>query len=90
MDLTGLANRHALPALSASDRDTLTISQPVSLLLARVPAGQFLMGSVVARDPGAGDRESPTHTVHVPEYRPTPAGPQVQPCGVLTWRHGLL
>jgi formylglycine-generating enzyme required for sulfatase activity len=56
------------PALSASDRDTLTISRPISLLLVRVPAGEFLMGSVVARDRDAKDRELPPHTVHVPDF----------------------
>jgi formylglycine-generating enzyme required for sulfatase activity len=55
-------------ALSASDRDTLTISHPVSLLLVRIPAGEFLMGSVVARDKDAEDNELPPHTVYLPEF----------------------
>jgi formylglycine-generating enzyme required for sulfatase activity len=56
------------PALSASDRDTLSISHPISLLLVRVPAGEFLMGSVVARDKHAYDDELPPHTVYLPDF----------------------
>jgi formylglycine-generating enzyme required for sulfatase activity len=54
------------PAPRASE--ILTISHPISLLLVRVPAGEFLMGSVVSRDKDALDNELPPHTVHVPEF----------------------
>ena len=56
------------PALSASDRDTLTISDPISLLLVRVPAGEFLMGSAVPRDKHAYDDELPPHSVYLPDF----------------------
>jgi formylglycine-generating enzyme required for sulfatase activity len=48
--------------------ELLTISRPISLLLVRVPAGQFQMGSVMARDKRAQDNELPPHPVHVPEF----------------------
>ena len=48
--------------------DLLTISHPFSLLLVRVPAGQFQMGSVMARDNDAQDNELPPHPVHLPEF----------------------
>jgi formylglycine-generating enzyme required for sulfatase activity len=56
------------PALSASDRDILTIASPISLLLVHVPAGEFQMGSVMARDKHALDHELPPHMVHLPEF----------------------
>jgi formylglycine-generating enzyme required for sulfatase activity len=45
-----------------------TITSPIRLDLVRIPAGEFLMGSVVARDKDARDNELPPHTVHVPEF----------------------
>ena len=48
--------------------EVLTITKPIHLELVRVPAGEFQMGSVVARDPDAEDDELPPHTVHVPEF----------------------
>ncbi len=53
-------------ALSASDRDS--ISHPIRLDLVRVPAGEFQMGSVMARDKNAREDELPPHRVHVPEF----------------------
>jgi formylglycine-generating enzyme required for sulfatase activity len=55
-------------ALSASDRDVLTITHPFRLDLVRVPAGEFQMGSVMARDYDAQDNELPPHPVRVPEF----------------------
>ena len=55
-------------ALSASDRDALTISHPIALQLVRVPAGEFLMGSVMARDKNAEEHELPPHRVYVPGF----------------------
>jgi formylglycine-generating enzyme required for sulfatase activity len=51
-----------------STPEILTISHPVSLLLVRVPAGEFQMGSVMARDKDTQDDELPPHTVHVPDF----------------------
>ena len=48
--------------------EILTITNPIYLDLVRVPAGEFLMGSVVARDKDAQDHEFPPHRVHVPEF----------------------
>jgi formylglycine-generating enzyme required for sulfatase activity len=48
--------------------EILTISHPISLHLVRVPAGEFGMGSVMARDRDAMDNELPPHPVHVPEF----------------------
>ena len=48
--------------------EILSISQPVSLLLIRVPAGEFLMGSVMSRDKDARDNELPPHKVQVPDF----------------------
>jgi hypothetical protein len=56
-------------ALSASDRDILTIASPISLQLVRVPAGEFLMGSVMARDKDAQEVELPPHPVDVLDTR---------------------
>jgi formylglycine-generating enzyme required for sulfatase activity len=55
-------------ALSASDRDLLTMTNPIRLDLVRVPAGEFQMGSVMARDEHAQDDELPPHPVHVAEF----------------------
>ena len=56
------------PALSASDRDSLIITSPIRLDLVCVPAGEFQMGSVMARDKHAKDDELPPHPVHLPEF----------------------
>jgi formylglycine-generating enzyme required for sulfatase activity len=55
-------------ALSASDRDLLTMTNPIRLDLVRVPAGEFQMGSVMARDKHTRDSELPPHPVHVAEF----------------------
>ncbi len=47
---------------------TLTITSPIALDLVRIPAGEFLMGSVVARDDQAQDDELPQHRVYLPEF----------------------
>jgi formylglycine-generating enzyme required for sulfatase activity len=44
------------------------ICHPISLLLVRVPAGEFQMGSVMSRDRHAWGDEFPPHPVHVPEF----------------------
>ena len=49
--------------------EILTITSPIHLELVRVAAGEFLMGSVKARDEFAQDTELPPHRVHVPEFR---------------------
>jgi formylglycine-generating enzyme required for sulfatase activity len=46
----------------------VTVTRPFRLDLVRVPAGEFQMGSVVARDKDAHDDELPPHRVHVPEF----------------------
>jgi formylglycine-generating enzyme required for sulfatase activity len=48
--------------------EILTISHPISLLLVRIPAGEFQMGSVTSRDNDARDDELPPHPVHLPEF----------------------
>jgi formylglycine-generating enzyme required for sulfatase activity len=48
--------------------ETVTIAYPISLHLVRVPAGEFQMGSVAARDKHAQDNELPPHPVHLPEF----------------------
>ena len=48
--------------------EILTITSPISLRLVRIPAGEFLMGSVAARDEHAQDDEFPPHSVYVPEF----------------------
>jgi formylglycine-generating enzyme required for sulfatase activity len=48
--------------------EILSISEPISLHLVRIPAGEFLMGSVMARDKGARENELPPHRVHLPEF----------------------
>ena len=51
--------------------ERLTISSPIYLDLVRVPAGEFLMGSVAARDERAQDDELPPHRVRtLPEIQP--------------------
>jgi formylglycine-generating enzyme required for sulfatase activity len=54
------------PAPPASE--ILTISHPISLHLVRIPAGEFQMGSVMARDKETRQDELPPHPVHVPEF----------------------
>ncbi|MGD9144494.1 MAG: SUMF1/EgtB/PvdO family nonheme iron enzyme [Anaerolineae bacterium] len=56
----------AEPALSTPE--VLTIDSPILLYLVRVPAGEFQMGSVMARDKYAQDEELPPHPVHLPEF----------------------
>jgi formylglycine-generating enzyme required for sulfatase activity len=48
--------------------EILAISHPISLLLVRIPAGEFQMGSVVSRDKDARVEELPPHHVYVPEF----------------------
>jgi len=48
--------------------DVLTITSPIHLQLARVPAGEFLMGSDPAKDKDARDNEQPQHRVYVAEF----------------------
>ena len=48
--------------------EILTITSPIYLDLVRVPAGEFLMGSVATRDEHAQDDELPPHRVNVPEF----------------------
>jgi formylglycine-generating enzyme required for sulfatase activity len=48
--------------------ELLTISHPISLHLARIPAGEFQMGSVMARDRHAEEDELPPHPVRVTEF----------------------
>ena len=48
--------------------EILTITSPIYLDLVRIPAGEFLMGSVVARDEHAKEDEFPPHRVRVPEF----------------------
>ncbi len=46
----------------------LTLAPGVDLILVRVPAGEFLMGSDERKDPQAYDDEMPQHPVHLDEY----------------------
>jgi formylglycine-generating enzyme required for sulfatase activity len=48
--------------------ELLTISRPISLHLLRIPAGEFQMGSVMARDKDAREDELPPHLVVVSEF----------------------
>ena len=47
---------------------TLNLSDGVTMILLRVPAGDFLMGSDKAKDLNAQDDELPQHTVFLSEY----------------------
>lgn len=51
------------PAAKPTNPDRLVIESPIRLELVRIPAGEFLMGSDKAKDPGAYDDELPQHTV---------------------------
>ena len=51
-----------------SSPELLTIDSPISLLLVRIPAGEFLMGSDSAKDKDARKDELPQHSVHVPDF----------------------
>jgi formylglycine-generating enzyme required for sulfatase activity/uncharacterized caspase-like protein len=53
---------------TGSRPDVLTITSPVHLELVRVPAGEFLMGSDLAKDEEAWDDEQPQRRVHVSEF----------------------
>jgi formylglycine-generating enzyme required for sulfatase activity len=69
--LADSVGRTEQPAEQESTRpipEILTIASPISLRLVRIPAGEFLMGSVAARDAHARDEEFPPHRVHVPEF----------------------
>ena len=46
----------------------LTLTSPTHLELVRVPAGEFLMGSVATRDESAQEDEFPQHRVYLPEF----------------------
>jgi len=46
----------------------LTLAPGVELVFARIPAGEFRMGSDKKRDPQAYDDELPQHTVYLDEY----------------------
>ena len=48
--------------------DVLTITAPIYLELVRVPAGEFLMGSDLAKDELAEDNEQPQHRVYAFEF----------------------
>jgi formylglycine-generating enzyme required for sulfatase activity len=54
------------PALPTPE--LLTITSPFRLDLVRIPAGEFQMGSVMARDKDAREDELPPHRVHVPQF----------------------
>jgi len=54
--------------LVSSIAEIISITSPIQLELVRVPAGEFQMGSVVARDKDAADDELPPHTVHLPDF----------------------
>lgn len=53
---------------SPSTSEVVTVSSPIYLNLIRVPAGDFLMGSDMARDKDARDNELPAHSVYVSEF----------------------
>jgi formylglycine-generating enzyme required for sulfatase activity len=48
--------------------ELLTISRPISLHLVRIPAGEFQMGSEMARNKHAQEDELPPHPVDVPQF----------------------
>ena len=48
--------------------EVLTITSPITVDLVRIPAGEFLMGSVATRDGHAQDDEFPPHRVYLPEF----------------------
>lgn len=47
--------------------DDLVITEPITMELVRVPAGEFLMGSDPAVDSYANEDDQPQHTVELPE-----------------------
>ena len=70
-----VANATGLPTLPAAaangtpaDEMTLELAAGVNMILRRVPAGEFLMGSDKAKDKDAQDDEQPQHTVVLSEY----------------------
>jgi formylglycine-generating enzyme required for sulfatase activity len=45
-----------------------TIFDPIPLHLVHVPAGEFVMGGVLAKDKDVQDNELPPHRIHLPEF----------------------
>ncbi len=48
--------------------DRLVIESPIHLVMIRIPAGEFTMGSDPAADPYARANEQPRHRVYLPDY----------------------
>lgn len=53
---------------TSTPTDTLMITEPISMELALVRAGEFLMGSDPAVDTFASKDDQPQHTVELPEF----------------------
>jgi formylglycine-generating enzyme required for sulfatase activity len=56
------------PPAKPTPPDVLTIPSPIHLELVRVPAGEFLMGSDLAKDEKVDDWERPQHRVYLSEF----------------------
>lgn len=68
---TPLATDIKLPSIVRkldADHAILTLAPGVELMLVRIPAGEFLMGSDKAKDQNARDDELPQHKLNLAEY----------------------
>ncbi len=64
----GEAGRRSAPTDVVGNELRLALAPGVELVFARIPAGEFRMGSDKKQDPRAGSDEMPQHTVYLDEY----------------------